>query len=41
MPSVYSEDDNARREALQVLGRSGKLRELIARVEAQAKVSPQ
>ncbi len=34
------ENDTAHREAIQVLARSGKLQELIARVEAQLKTSP-
>jgi tetratricopeptide (TPR) repeat protein len=40
-PGVSSPDDAARAQALQVLSRSGKLKEMIARVEAQAKASPQ
>src|SRR5258708_15320463 len=37
---VYREDDAARPQALQVLARSGKLKELIERSEAQLKSSP-
>jgi tetratricopeptide (TPR) repeat protein len=37
---VYREDDAARPQALQVLARSGKLKELIDRAEAQLKTSP-
>ena len=37
---VYREDDAARPQALQVLARSGKLKELIERSEAQLKASP-
>src|SRR5262249_5584097 len=39
-PGYYNEDESARDEAIRVLGRSGKLRELIARLEAQAERSP-
>ncbi len=36
----YNENDQARTEALNVLGRSGKLKELIARAEAELSTSP-
>jgi tetratricopeptide (TPR) repeat protein len=39
-PGVHTEDDAARTQALQVLSRSGKFKEMIARVEAQAQASP-
>ena len=39
-PGYYNEEESARDEAIRVLGRSGKLRELIARLEAQAERSP-
>ena len=39
-PGDRAEDDYARREAIQVLSRSGKLDELIARAEAQLERSP-
>jgi tetratricopeptide (TPR) repeat protein len=39
-PGVSSQDDVARTQALQVLSRSGKLKEMIARVEAQTQASP-
>ncbi len=38
--SPYQEDDTSQREAIQVLARSGKLQELIGRVETQLKTSP-
>src|SRR5204863_909411 len=37
---VYREDDAARPQALQVLARSGKLKELTERAEAQLKAAP-
>ncbi len=39
-PGYYNEDELARDEAIRLLGRSGKLRESIARLEAQAERSP-
>ena len=39
-PNVYNEGDQARTEAVQVFARSGKLKELIARAEAQLETSP-
>ncbi|WP_422924867.1 DUF1583 domain-containing protein [Singulisphaera sp. PoT] len=39
-PGYYNEEESARDEAIRVLGRSGKLKELIARLEAQAERSP-
>ena len=38
--NIAAEDDYARREAIQVLSRSGKLNELVARAEAQLDRSP-
>ena len=39
-PNVYNEGDQARAEAVRVFARSGKLKELIARAEAQLETSP-
>ncbi len=39
-PYNNNQDDSARREAIQVLARSGKLKELIDRAEAQLKAAP-
>ncbi len=41
MPRYYSRENDGRAEAIQVLVRSGKLSEMIARAEAQLKAAPQ